>query len=52
MLFIQWYQSREGCYHAAAVRNMVSGMYSRPVNMCTVIQELCSLRFGERSQED
>lgn len=26
MPFIHWYQSREGCYHVAAIENMVPGM--------------------------
>lgn len=46
--FIQWYQSREGCYHAAAIENMVPGVHSRLVNMCTASQELRSLSLGER----
>lgn len=50
--FMQWYQSREGCYHVAAIENLVPGVYSRPVNMYTVSQELRFLSLGERLQED
>lgn len=45
-------KSRESCYHVAAIKNMVPGTYSRPVNMCAVSQQLRSLSLGDWLQED
>lgn len=50
--FIRRYQSREGCYQAAAVENMVAGVDSRPVNTSTVSREVPFLSLAGRLQED
>lgn len=38
--FIRRYQSRDGCYQAAAVENMVAGVDSRPVGTGTASREV------------